>query len=41
MEQDDDPIVIFKKNVEENLREKYRDAISSLEMELARARRRA
>jgi len=41
MEQDDDPIVIFRKNVEDNLREKYRDAIKSLELELARARRRA
>jgi hypothetical protein len=41
MEQDDDPIVIFKKNVEENIREKYRDAIRSLEVDLARARRRA
>jgi hypothetical protein len=41
MEQDDDPIVIFRKNVEDNLREKYRDAIKSLEQELARARRRA
>jgi hypothetical protein len=40
MEQDDDPIVIFRKNVEDNLREKYRDAIKSLEQELARARRR-
>ena len=41
MEQDDDPIVIFKQNVEENIREKYRDAIKSLELEVARARRRA
>jgi hypothetical protein len=40
MEQDDDPIVIFKKNVEENIREKYRDAIRTLELEVARARRR-
>jgi hypothetical protein len=40
MEQDDDPIVVFRKNVEENMREKYRDAIKSLEQELARARRR-
>lgn len=39
MEQDDDPIVIFRKNVEENLRLKYKDAIKSLESELARARR--
>jgi hypothetical protein len=40
MEQDDDPIVIFRKNVEENMRIKYRDAIRSLEIDLARARRR-
>ena len=40
MEQDDDPIIVFRKNVEENIREKYRDAIRSLELELARARRR-
>ena len=39
MEQDDDPIVIFRKNVEENIREKYRDAIRSLEAEVQRARR--
>jgi hypothetical protein len=39
MEQDDDPIVIFRKNVEENIREKYRDAIKSLEAEVQRARR--
>ena len=41
MEQDDDPIVVFRKAVEENIREKYRDAIRSLELEVARARRRA
>jgi hypothetical protein len=40
MEQDDDPIVIFRKNVEDNIRERYRDAIRSLEAEVARARRR-
>ena len=40
MEQDDDPIVVFRKNIEDNMREKYRDAIRSLEVELARARRR-
>ena len=40
MEQDDDPLVVFKKNVEDNIREKYRDAIRSLELEVARARRR-
>ena len=40
MEQDDDPIVIFRKNVEENMRLKYKDAIHSLEMELAQVLRR-
>ena len=40
MEQDDDPIIVFKKAVEENMREKYREAIRSLELEVARARRR-
>jgi hypothetical protein len=40
MEQDDDPLIVFRKHVEENMREKYRDAIRSLEIELARARRR-
>jgi len=40
MEQDDDPIVVFRKHVEDNLREKYKDAIRSLEAEVARARRR-
>jgi hypothetical protein len=40
MEQDDDPIVVFRKNVEDNIRERYRDAIKSLEAEVARARRR-
>jgi hypothetical protein len=40
MEQDDDPLVVFRKHIEENMREKYRDAIRSLEVELARARRR-
>ena len=39
MEQDNDPIVVFRKNVEENMREKYRDAIRSLELEVARMRR--
>jgi hypothetical protein len=41
MEQDDDPIIVFKKQVEDNIREKYRDAIRSLEAEVVRARRRA
>jgi len=40
MEQDDDPIVIFRKNVEENMRLKYKDAIHSLEVDLAHALRR-
>jgi hypothetical protein len=40
MEQDDDPMIVFRKNVEDNMREKYRDAIKSLEAEVARARRR-
>jgi hypothetical protein len=40
MEQDDDPLVVFRKHVEDNMREKYRDAIRSLELEVARARRR-
>jgi len=40
MEQDDDPLIIFRKNIEENMRMKYRDAIRSLEVDLARALRR-
>jgi len=40
MEQDNDPLVIFRKNVEENIRLKYKDAIQSLEAELAHALRR-
>ena len=39
MEQDDDPIVVFRRHVEDNIREKYRDAIRSLEAEVQRARR--
>jgi hypothetical protein len=39
MEQDDDPIIVFRNHVEENMREKYRDAIKSLEAEVLRARR--
>jgi hypothetical protein len=39
MEQDDDPIIIFRQNIEENMRLKYRDAIRSLEAEVMRARR--
>jgi hypothetical protein len=39
MEQDDDPIIVFRKSVEENMREKYREAIRSLEAEVMRARR--
>lgn len=40
-EQDADPIVVFKKHVEDNIREKYRDAVKSLEADLARAQRAA
>lgn len=47
MEQDDDPLVVFRKHVEENIRERYRDAVRSLqdevrmlEAQLARAVRR-
>jgi len=46
MEQDDDPLIIFRKNIEENMRTRYRDAIRTLEgqireydAELRRARR--
>jgi hypothetical protein len=31
--------VVFRKHVEDNMREKYRDAIRSLEAEVQRARR--
>ena len=34
MEQDDDPLVVFKKHVEENIRERYRDAVRSLQDEV-------
>jgi hypothetical protein len=34
MEQDDDPIVVFRKNVEDNIREKYREAIRTLQDEV-------
>jgi hypothetical protein len=30
-EQDNDPLIIFKHHVEDNIRAKYRDAIKSLE----------
>jgi len=39
MEQDDDPLIIFRTNIEENMRLKYKDAIKSLELELALRRR--
>lgn len=46
MEQDDDPLIIFRRNIEENMRARYRDAIRTLEgqireydAELRRARR--
>lgn len=38
-EQDADPIIVFKHHVEDTLRLKYKDAIKSLENDLARARR--
>jgi hypothetical protein len=41
MECDDDPVVIFRKNVEENLRLKYKDAIKSLERENLQLRQRS
>jgi len=48
MEQDDDPLVVFRKHVEENIRERYREAVRSLqdevrilEAQLARVRRNA
>jgi hypothetical protein len=34
MEQDDDPLVVFRKHVEENIRERYRDAIRTLQDEV-------
>ena len=42
MEQDDDPIVVFRKNVEDNIRNKYKDAVRSLqeEVRILEARRR-
>jgi len=40
MEQDNDPYVIFRRKVEDNIRIRYKDAIKSLESELADARRR-
>jgi hypothetical protein len=40
MEQDDDPMVVFRRNIEENMRLKYRDAIRTLEAAVAQARRR-
>jgi hypothetical protein len=39
MEQDDDPLIKFRLTIEDNMREKYRDAIASLEAEVRRARR--
>ena len=40
MEQDDDPMIVFKKKVEDNIRVKYRDAINSLHEEIRSLRRR-
>jgi len=39
-EQDTDPLIRFKKNVEDNIRIKYRDAILSLQEEVRRLRMR-
>ena len=39
MIQDDDPLIIFKKNIQDNIRLRYRDAIRSLEAENADLRR--
>jgi len=40
-EQDNDPMIIFKKRVEDNIRVKYRDAVRSLqnEVQVLRSRR--
>jgi hypothetical protein len=40
MEQDDDPMIVFKSKVEDNIRLKYRDAINSLQEEIRTLRRR-
>ncbi len=39
-EQDTEPIIQFKKHVEDNIRIRYRDAIRSLEHEVLRLRSR-
>jgi hypothetical protein len=39
-EQDNDPLIIFKRHIEDNIREKYRDAIRSLEHQVQILRRR-
>ena len=39
-EQDTDPLVIFKRHIEDNMRVKYRDAIRSLEHQVHVLRRR-
>jgi hypothetical protein len=39
-EQDTDPLIIYKRHVEDNIREKYRDAIRSLEHQVQILRRR-
>lgn len=40
MEQDADPLVVFRMNVEDNLRAKYNDAIRTLELEIRRLKNR-
>jgi hypothetical protein len=40
MEQDDDPMIVFKKKVEDNIRLKYKDAIKTLQDEVLYLRRR-
>jgi hypothetical protein len=40
VEQDGDPIIVFKRAVEENMRATYADAIHTLELEINRHRRR-
>lgn len=40
VEQDGDPVILFKKAIEESMRATYADAIRSLELEVTRHRRR-
>jgi hypothetical protein len=39
-EQDTDPLIVFKKRVEDNIRVKYRDAVRSLQNEVQTLRTR-